>query len=74
MIAVSDKLRTALDACGEDDFNSLENRLYLDKVVSESLKELSKEQPVPLDYTIEIDYTNNSLVVHFSKEQTKWEP
>lgn len=63
-------LERILTACRADDFNTEENRRNTYAAVQLCLDEMSKTGPVPVDYNVEIDYNNNSLMVHFSKEYT----
>lgn len=63
-------LERILTACRADDFNTPENRCYVNAAVQSCLDEMAKTGPVPVDYNVEIDYNNNSLIVHFSKEYT----
>jgi len=65
-------LETLLARGRADDFNTQENRIMLDLAVRKILKKMGRIGPVPVDYTIDIDYTNNSLLVYFSQEQTPW--
>lgn len=65
-----EKLEKILTACRADNFNTEQNRRYVYTAVQSCLDEMAKTGPVPVDYNVEIDYNNNSLMVHFSKEYT----
>lgn len=63
-----DKLGAVVKYANQNDTNNITTRNLVAKAVNQLLSEMQLYGPIPVDFSIEINYTNNSLNIFFSKE------
>lgn len=65
------QLAACFDLCSQEGSGAVVlTRKYVTEQLTRILKELKIYYPVPVDFSIEIDDNDNSIIIHFAKDYT----